>query len=248
MREFFGGVATLGRGFAYWRSRTGLMLLGLLPAVIVGALFLAGLVALAVFLPQLTAALTPFADDWPAVWAAGIRIALGSALVAGALVLFAVSFTALTLAVGEPFYDRIWRAVEADRGVTDPGPGIGLWRALGDGVVLVLRGIGVAVLALLVGVIPVVGSVLAAVVAFTLTGWMLADELTARGLAARGITRTNRRGMLRRHRARTVGFGIATQVCFLVPLGAIFVMPAAVAGATLLAERVRADATTAPAG
>jgi CysZ protein len=35
-----------------------------------------------------------------------------------------------------------------------------------------------------------------------------------------------------------LGFGIATFVCFLIPLGAVLVMPAAVAGATLLSRRV----------
>jgi len=46
-------------------------------------------------------------------------------------------------------------------------------------------------------------------------------------------------------RARTLGFGIATQLCFMVPLGAIITMPAAVAGSTILAraltERVTVD-------
>jgi CysZ protein len=31
-----------------------------------------------------------------------------------------------------------------------------------------------------------------------------------------------------------LGFGVSVFVCFLVPLGAVLVMPAAVAGATLL--------------
>ena len=37
-----------------------------------------------------------------------------------------------------------------------------------------------------------------------------------------------------------VGFGAAVFVCFLIPLGAILVMPAAVAGATLLTRRILA--------
>jgi CysZ protein len=35
-----------------------------------------------------------------------------------------------------------------------------------------------------------------------------------------------------------IGFGAATFICFLIPLGAVLVMPAAVAGATLLARRL----------
>jgi CysZ protein len=44
--------------------------------------------------------------------------------------------------------------------------------------------------------------------------------------------------MLRGRRAMAIGFGTATFVCFLIPLGAVLVMPAAVAGATLLCRRL----------
>ena len=47
---------------------------------------------------------------------------------------------------------------------------------------------------------------------------------------------------MRRHRARVLGFGVATQLCFLVPLGAVATMPAAVAGSTLLARSLLEDA------
>src|SRR3954453_3193004 len=104
MRELAHGVALLGRGFAYWRRRPGMMALGLVPAAIVAALFLSGLVAMGVFLPQITQALTPFANGWPAMWVTVIRFAVGTAAFGGALVLAVVSFTALTLFVGEPFY------------------------------------------------------------------------------------------------------------------------------------------------
>lgn len=116
MREFFGGMGLLGRGFAFWRTRPGLMALGLVPAAIVGLLFLAGLVTLGVFLPAIAEALTPFADGWPGVWATVIRVAVGTAVLGAALVLVAVSFTAVTLLVGDPFYERIWRAVEEEQG------------------------------------------------------------------------------------------------------------------------------------
>ncbi|MFT4221051.1 MAG: EI24 domain-containing protein [Microbacterium sp.] len=236
MREFVRGAATLGRGFAHWRSRPGLMALGLVPAGIVGVLFLAGLIALGVALPGITEAVTPFADRWPGLWATVIRIAVGAALVGAALVLVAVSFTALTLVVGEPFYDRIWRAVENELGTADPGPGTGFWRGVADGLALFARGVGVAVVTAAVGLIPVVGGILAVVLGVTATGWLLADELTSRALSARGIDRRARRRMLRGRRARALGFGVATQLCFMVPLGAVATMPAAVAGATTLAR------------
>jgi len=96
--------------------------------------------------------------------------------------------------------------------------------------------VGIALLAALVGLIPVVGGVVSTLFAVAFTGWLIADELASRALTARGIDRRGRRRLLRRRRARVLGFGVATQLCFLVPLGAVATMPAAVAGATLLAR------------
>ena len=236
MRGLTRGVADLASGFGLWRRRPGLMALGLVPAAVVGVLFLAGLVTLAVFLPAIAEALTPFADAWPAVWLTIVRIAAGTAVFAAALVVVAVSFTALALIVGEPFYDRIWRAVEEDAGSTDLDAAYGFWRSAVDALALVARGLGVALVAGLGGLVPVIGAPLGAVLGVALTGWLLADELTSRALTARGLDRRARRRLLRAHRARVLGFGVATQLCFLVPLGAVAVMPAAVAGATGLAQ------------
>jgi CysZ protein len=242
MREFVRGVALLGRGFATWRRRPGLMMLGLLPAAIVGALFLTGLIVLSASLPGLTDAMTPFADGWPTLWATVFRIAVGTALLGAALVLVVVTFTAVTLLVGDPFYERIWRSVETDAGAAPPDARYGFWRSVADGLSLIGRGLVVALLAALIGLVPVVGGALSAVFGVTLTGWLVADELTSRAFTARGMARSARRHLMRRHRARVLGFGVATQLTFLVPLGAVVTMPAAVAGATLLA-RSMLDAT-----
>jgi len=236
MREFIRGIGLLGRGFAQWRRRPGLMALGILPAAIVGVLFLAGLIALGASLPGLTEAMTPFADGWPGLWATVFRIAVGTALLGAALVLVAVTFTAVTLLVGEPFYDRIWKGVESDAGTTAPDVRYGFWRSVADGLSLIGRGLGIALVAALLGLVPVVGAVLSTVFAVLFTGWLIADELTSRALTARGMTRAARRELMRGHRARVLGFGVATQLCFFVPLGAVATMPAAVAGSTLLAH------------
>jgi len=246
MRELAGGVALLGRGFGYWRRRPGLMASGLLPAAIVGVLFLAGLIALGASLPALTEAMTPFADGWPGLWATVFRVAVGTALLGAALVLVAVTFTAVTLVVGEPFYERIWRAVESDGAAPPPDVGYGFWRSVADGLSLIGRGLGIALLAALMGLVPVVGGVLSTMFAVLFAGWLIADELTSRALTARGMTRPVRRQLLRRHRSRVLGFGVVTQLCFLVPLGAIAVMPAAVAGATLLARSLLEPAPVDP--
>lgn len=90
----------------------------------------------------------------------------------------------------------------------------------------------------LIGLIPVVGSTVAAVLGFLLTARLLARELTSRAFEAHGLPLAARRQLLSSRRWRVLGFGVATQACFLVPLGAIAVMPAAVAGATMLAREL----------
>lgn len=237
----------LGGGLAMWRRIPGTMALGLAPAAVVGIVLLAGLVALSLQLPSLTEFVTPFADGWPGLWAGVLRVAVGTAMLGAALVLIAISFTALTLLIGEPFYDRIWRAAEQELGEAPPDAAYGFWRAVGDGVSFVVRGILIAIAAGLLGIIPVVGGFVGAVGGVLMTGWLLADELSSRALSARGIDRATRRSLLGANRARTLGFGVATQLCFFVPLGAVLIMPAAVAGSTVLARSLVAPEQLAPA-
>ena len=244
MREFFRGIGFLLRGFGWWRRRPGAMALGLVPAAIVALVLGAGLTALGFALPDLTSSATPFAEDWVPFWRDFLRFGIGAAAFGGALVLAIVSFTALTLIVGEPFYERVWRTVETDLGGPVPHEDYPFWRSVVDGLSLVGRGILVALLAALVGLIPVVGAVLGFVTGVLLTGWLLADELSSRSLTARGLTRAERRRLLGAHRARALGFGVATQLFFLIPFGAVVVMPAAVAGSTALSRSLldRTDA------
>jgi CysZ protein len=237
-REFAAGFALLGRGFGFWRRRPRLMLLGLVPAAIAFVLLAAALITLGVQLPALVDWATPFADPWDGFWQGLLRFSIGLIVFAGAAVLAAVTFTALTLVIGDPFYERIWRAVEQDLGGPIPDEGGGFWRTVVDAMQLIGLGLVVAIVAGLTGLIPLVGTVLGAVVGVVLTGRLLARELTARAFEARGLTLDRRRELLRGNRWRVLGFGVATQLCFLVPLGAIATMPAAVAGSTILARQL----------
>lgn len=238
MRRFFSGVGMLLRGFGFWRRRPDVMMLGLIPAAIVFVVILAALVALGIGLPGLTGWLTPFAEGWDDPWPVVVRSAVGAILFAAAVVLAAVTFTAVTLAVGDPFYERIWRAVELEVGGEVPEHGVGFWRSVRDSLVLIAAGLFTAIGVALTGFLPVVGAVLAPTLGVLLSGRLLAMELSSRAFEARGIDRAGRRALLRGHRARVLGFGVATQLCFMIPLGAIFTMPAAVAGSTLLARSV----------
>jgi len=241
VQRFLLGVRMLLRGFGFWRRQPGAMLLGLVPAAIVWVVVLVGLVALGVSLPGLTVWATPFAAGWVEPWATITRTAIGAIVLGGAIVLAAITFTGLTLLVGDPFYERIWRAVEADLGGEAPGDGLGFWRSARDAVGFIALGVLVSLGVALSGLVPLIGGVLAPVLGVMLSGRLLAWELTGRAFESRGVEAAERAALLRGHRVRLLGFGIATQLCFMVPLGAIFTMPAAVAGATMLARSVLDD-------
>ncbi|MGX9348294.1 EI24 domain-containing protein [Microbacterium sp. KNMS] len=236
MSEFWAGVRTLLEGFGWWRRDPRVMAAALIPAAIVGAAMAAALITLGALLPAIAEGLTPWAEDWAAIWTILVRVLIGAAVLAGGLVVAVTTFTALTLLVGEPFYDRVWRSVEAARTGSVPESAHGFWRSVADSASLIARGLAIAVASVALGFVPVVGAPLAAVVGAALSGWVLSDELSARALSARGIGAQERRALRRGSRARVAGFGMATHVCLLVPLGAIVAMPAAVAGSTLLAH------------
>jgi len=240
IREFFGGVGVLGRGLGVWATRPKLMLLGALPALIVALVYLAGIVVLAVNSPDLAAWATPFADGWDEPWRSITRVSAALALVGVGILLVVFTFTAITLAVGDPFYERIWRETEFALGDAPAEPSGRFWRLLARGIGAGLRilalTVAIGLLLFVVGLIPVAGQIAAPVLAAFFGGWVLALELTGFAFDSRELRLRDRRRMLGARRARTLGFGVATYLLFLIPLGAVFAMPAAVAGATMLAR------------
>lgn len=241
-RRAAAGVGDLLRGFRQWGTSPRSMLLGAVPALIVAALAAGVLVAVVLTLPTLAAAITPFAGDWSEPWRGALRALAAAAIVVLTVVLLVLTFTAVTLAVGDPFYERIARHTEQRLGDAPPDrhePMLaGLLRAAGDGLRLFTGGLLVALLAVALGLIPVVGTIAGIVVSAVLGGRLLAVELTAHAFDARGIGPRDRRRALATDRARTIGFGAATYLLFLVPFAAVVAMPAAVAGATMLARSV----------
>lgn len=243
-REFSAGVGTLLRGFRLWRTRPGLMNLGLIPAVIAVLALIAALVPLVLGMDAITTWLTPFAEGWATPWREVLRGAVGLVIIVAALALASAVFSALTLTIGDPFYQRIWHAVEVDLGDAPPADGGGFWTTVGEGIRLIVLGVLIALLVLLAGFVPLIGGFLGAVTGVILSGRLLARELTGRAFDARDLSPADRSVIFAGSRARVLGFGVATQLCFLVPGGAVAVMPAAVAGSTMLARDIMARAAT----
>lgn len=234
--RFGQGAGFLLRGLRLWRKRPGLMAFGMVPAVLAAAVILTLLVLLVVFADDLIAWATPFADDWGSTLRSVFRLALYLVVLVGAGLLSVVMFTGLTLAIGDPFYERIWKQVEISLGGDVPDRGVGWVRGARDGLVLIGMGLLTALVVFVIGLVPVIGTVVGAVLGLVLGGRLLARELVSRPLEARGMDRAARDALMRPHRRAMLGFGVCVQACFLIPLGAIVVMPAAVAGATYLAR------------
>ena len=238
--DLLAGVGFLGRGFGLWITSPRLMLLGALPAFLVGIVYLAGIVVLLVNLDTVVIWATPFADRWAEPLILTTRVAAALVFVIVAALVAVYTFTAVTLVVGDPFYERIWTEVESRLGNPPAAVQRGFWRslgrALGDALRLLLPAIGVGLLLLAGGFVPLVGPVLVAVLGAVLGGWLLSVELTGLAFDARGYTLRDRRRALRSRRPVAIGFGAATYLLFLIPFVAVVAMPAAVAGAAMLSR------------
>ena len=241
LSEFLAGAGFLGRGLKMWITSPRLMLLGALPALIVGIVYLAGIVVLLVNIETIATGISPFANTWDEPWRTGMRIVAGAAVAAAGILLLAYTFVAVTLLVGDPFYERIWRAVETNLGDAPVEAQRGLLRSVADALRLVARAVLVALLLLVCGLIPGLGQLVALILGALFGGWILVLELTGFAFDARGFTLSQRRRMLRARRSRSLGFGVLTYLLFLIPGAAVIVMPAAVAGAALLSRNVLAE-------
>lgn len=176
-----------------------------------------------------------------------MRVVAGLAFLGLGGLLAVVSFTAVTLVIGDPFYEKISERVEERLGGTPGAVEVPLWASLRRSVVDSLRLVGLSVLfgipLFAAGFIPVVGQTVVPVIGAAVGGWLLAVELVGAPFGRRGMRLPDRRSVLKADRPTTLGFGVAVFLCFLIPLGAVLVMPAAVAGATLLTRRSLGQST-----
>jgi CysZ protein len=220
-----------------------LIVLGLIPALIAGILLIGLFVLLVVFIDNLAKDVTWFANDWSAGPRESIQLLAGISLVGLFALLAIVTFTSITLAIGDPFYEKISERVESRLGGSTATTVQLPWykefvRGIGESVRMIAISAMIGIPLFLLGFIPGVGQTVIPVLGALFGGWFLAVELVGVPFARRGIRLAQRRKMLKTRRSMAIGFGAAVFLCFLIPLGAILVMPAAVAGGTVLARKV----------
>jgi CysZ protein len=246
----------LGAGFGYllrgqrWMTRHGKQYgFGLVPGLITLVLYAAALVALAIWGEDFVTWATPFADDWSSPWQGLFRGLLTAVLFVLALLLSVLTFTAVTLLIGQPFYENLSEKVDCDVSPdgTAPESGLPLWRELWisarDSLRILVRAVLWGILLFALGFLPFVGQTVIPVVGFFVTGFFLTEELTAVALQRRGVELRARLALLRSRKALVWGFGTPLGLAFLIPFVAVFLMPGAVAGATLMARDLLGEET-----
>ncbi len=242
MRDFFKGFRMFGQGLGILLRSPRLLLIGALPAVLTTLLLLGGVVALAFWIDDLSLLLTPFADHWDEGLQTAVRVAAGAAVFGVALAIAMIGFTAITLAIGGPFYEHIAEKVEDDLGGVPGAVELSGWRllvmGLKDGLSLVLRSLMFTIPLLIAGFIPVVGQTVVPVLLALVTAWFLALELIAVPFYRRGMGLKERRRLLRKRRALALGLGLPVSLLCLIPFAALIVMPMGFVGGVLVARDV----------
>ena len=225
-----------GLGFLALRPR--LWPLAALPAVAATVLVGAGLLAAALAFPWIEERLAPPGSGLPPA------LALAAAVGVGLVTLVAGAFLGLAfaLALSAPVLERLSERVDALAGGVGAGqhrePAAGLSREVTEAVrgalYLLLRAPAIVALAL----VPVVGPV----VALAWGAHALAWQETEGPLVRRGLDVAARRRWHRRHRAESLGFGLAGLVVLLVPLANLLLAPVLTVGATRLVVALGGDA------
>jgi CysZ protein len=245
--ELLAGAGLLSRGLSLIVRRPRMFLLGAIPPAITSVIFTGLLIALITQLEPAVEWLTPFADGWARGLVTTIRVLVGSALVAGAVLLMVISFTVLTLALGSPLYDKLSESVEQEFGEVpelEENVARGLLRALRQALTLIAVSILGALVLFATGFVPVVGQTLVPVLSAMFGGWMLGIELVGAPFERRGMLRlADRRAAMRARRLRVLGFAVPTFLLLAIPFAGVVVFPVATAGGTLLARQLLREPT-----
>ncbi|MGW6689153.1 EI24 domain-containing protein [Streptomyces sp. NPDC054961] len=240
MRDLAGGFGYLLAG-QRWVLRHGRWLgFGLLPGLVSLVLYVGALIGLGYGADDLTAWATPFADGWSAPWLGLFRGFLTALLYALGLFAAVITFTAVTLLVGQPFYESLSEQVDRSEGGEVPSSGLTLWQELWisarDSLKILGKVLLYGILLFGLGFVPVIGQTVVPAVGFCVSGYFLTQELTSVALMRRRVGLAEQLVLLRSRRMLALGFGVPLVLAFLVPLVAVFLMPGAVAGATLMAR------------
>lgn len=239
--EAVGGAGLLLKGAGFLTRRPRLFWLGAVPPLFMSVVFVVVIVVLIMNATAIGTAITPFADGWDpgARSAAHLLAAIG--VIGASTLIMVISFSAVTMALGAPIYDKISEAVDAEisGGPAEVGESwtSSLPRNLRQSLILIAISVAAAVPLFLAQFIPVLGQSVVPVVAACFGGWMLCFELIGGTFERRGLLRlAQRRAAMQRRRWRALGFSVPCFLLLAVPFLAVVVFPVATAGGVFLAR------------
>lgn len=242
MRDFAAGIGYLFKGQRWVARHARWWGFGMIPALITMAGYLAAMVSLIVWSGDIADWATPFADGWGSPWQGLVRGTVAVTVVAVGGLLSVVTFTAVTLLVGQPFYESLCEKVDESEGYAPPSPDVPLWRELltsaRDSLYVLVRVAAFGVLLFAAGFLPVVGQTVVPALGVCVSAYFLTVELSAVALQRRAVPQRERLRLLRSRLGLALGFGVPLVLLFLVPFLTVLAMPGAVAGATLLGREL----------
>ncbi len=233
--NFFQGLGYLGEGFTLIRQ-PGLRLFVIIPLILNLLLFVAMFWLLAEGFVLMIATVMAWLPDWTWLQALDWLFWLLYGIVI--LLMFAYGFVIMANLIGSPFYGFLSEQTEkylTGQEVSEEGGWLlilkdvprALWREVQKIAYYLPR----ALLLLIVGLIPVVNLV-AAVLWFIFNCWMMSLQYVDYPADNHRVSFPALRRRLGSRRLSALGFGLPVAVLAMVPIVNLFVVPAAVCGAT----------------
>jgi CysZ protein len=236
--EFIRGAGDPFRGGAFLLGRPGLWPLAMLPFLLTLLLYVTLLWGGHHFLSGWVEGWLAEREGW--FWSA-LEVAISVLYWLVLSVVLALIFVPVATVIASPFNDLLSEKVEFRyKGVRvdEPFSLRSIWRGIRVGVIGDLyRAVKLALLLLLafcLNIIPVIGNAAAVAASAFLTIMYLTLEFTSYSMDRRYYTWDRKKRFLRRHRARTLGFGTASFFLMLVPIVNAAFIPISAVGGTLL--------------
>lgn len=225
------------RGFQFLQKHPRLWQYALWPILL--NLLITGLVGTGLILGTVWL-LSAWHASWPAVWwgrvlefLAGLLVMLaGVALAAG-------TWFVLQMGLNAWFYFELAR--EAEVALGRPRESLReapILQQVRDGIITALRLIGLNLVLLLLNIIPVIGTALAAVGTVVCNAWVLGASHVDYPLSLRARTAVEKRAVCHRHRAVTFGLGMAVLLLVMIPIVGAILLTTAVVGAVLVHQSI----------
>lgn len=246
MSELMTGLRDVGRGFDFVKRHPSLWKWIVAPSVITLLLLIGAVLGVAALTEPIVTWVTSHLPSWlESIAGVILTIVVVIGLSLAALLVF------MTVAgmVAGPFNELLSEEVEAKLTGKPSGP-FSLVAFLRGAVLGILHGLRRLMVALVgivllfaLGLIPVIGTIAAAVIAVWLAGRGAAYDAYDAVLSRRELPYRDKLAYLERHRSRTLGLGVAVAGMLLVPGLNLLALGLGAVGATLASHDLAARAT-----